>query len=711
MFGWLKIKKPKPTAMGIAALRGEDSGRSLSETTAAGIEELSAASAALPPHPLLSLLPPSTINRLLREGAMSDYTKGTVLFHAGDPCDAVLLIVSGRCETRVPVEGEPVGRMEDVYGPGDMLGARALLTGGPHRADAVVVTHCVLLRVPAEELRKLFASDYCLAGRFSQVVSAHVESLNEHHVPDHPRVRRIVSLLPMSGRADVTEMVRRLASELYAATGQRVLLLHFSDHEKLSGVRLGHDVLNGTFAFANRLHRTAEGCDELHLSVQAENQDTAAVAPLLSHCGRHYDFVLLLLSPETPVPTSLEALIQSDLGYVLLQPDTQHLYDFRLFLQELMERSHGACQHIKPILLAEEGAADPEVVTHLRSLGCSVHSALQSFPLLDGSARPDRRFDLAVRRLAREIACCRIGLALSSGGAKGLAHIGVIQVLEEAGIEVDCIAGASMGAYVAALWAYGFDGAGLEKIAREVEGRWGLLHLIDPALPPRRGFLRTRRTAARLRHAIGSAHFSELLRPLRVVTTQLDTLERVVFSCGEVVPAVEASIAIPGVCVPVTFEGETYIDGGIADPLPVDVLEEMGIERIIAVNVIPPPERIRYWLDAARETSGRESKRGGLGRFVESRLNYGARGNILDTMMRAINGAQTRVAEASARRADVVLRPLTGDAVWHDFTNPQKYIALGRSVAEAQLTELKALAGFPTYEPSTSMAFGPALAT
>ena len=62
-------------------------------------------------------------------------------------------------------------------------------------------------------------------------------------------------------------------------------------------------------------------------------------------------------------------------------------------------------------------------------------------------------------------------------------------------------------------------------------------------------------------------------------------------------------------------------------------------------------------------------------------------------MMRAINGAQTRVAEASAREADVVLRPLAGDALWHDFTRPQKYIALGRSVAEAQLAEFKALAG------------------
>jgi hypothetical protein len=142
----------------------------------------------------------------------------------------------------------------------------------------------------------------------------------------------------------------------------------------------------------------------------------------------------------------------------------------------------------------------------------------------------------------------------------------------------------------------------------------------------------------------------------------------------------------------------------------VDVLAEMGIERIIAVNVIPPPERIRFWLDAEREMNGREARRTGFGRFFSNHFNYLAHGNILDTMMQAINGAQTRVAESSAREADVVLRPLAGDAVWHDFTNPQKYIALGRSVAEAQLAELKALAHGTPYEPAKPLALRSTLA-
>ncbi len=159
-------------------------------------------------------------------------------------------------------------------------------------------------------------------------------------------------------------------------------------------------------------------------------------------------------------------------------------------------------------------------------------------------------FTVQIRRMAREIGRCRTGLALSSGGARGLAHIGVIQVLEENGIEIDIVAGSSMGAYVAAHWAYGHDGIACEKIARDIERRWGWMRLVDPVIPPRQGFMRTRRVGQWLRRGIGNIQFMELARPLRVVATDFETLDRVVFSSGEVARAVEASIAIPGICVP-----------------------------------------------------------------------------------------------------------------------------------------------------------------
>ncbi len=696
----------KPAAAVASAARGLVAVGTPERSTAAGSGEYRLGPDPQPVHPLISLLPPGSLEHLLANGALSERAKGTTIFRAGDPCDAIFLIVSGRCEARRSSNGY-VGKVEDVFGPGDVLGARSFLSQEAHGCTVVVVTRAVLLRIPSAELASIFASDPCLVGHFSRTVIATGSTARERDT----HVRRVVTLLPLAQRVDADAVIRRLARSLRGITRQRVLVIGLSIDRAggENGCPLREANFGTEFAFARQL-RLAEGFDEVRLTVRAESREAAAVAPLLSHCGRHYDYVLLHLAPDTPVSIATETLIQSDLGFVLIQPSSRNLFDFQLLTRELDTRSPSASSQVRPILFAEESLAAPEVHATLRRLGHPAHSIVRGFPLRGEGSAGDRRFDLAINRLAREIARCRIGLALSSGGAKGIAHIGVIQVLEENGIEIDCIAGSSIGAYIGAPWAYGFDGTKLEKLAREHEGRWGLLHFFDPVVPPRRGFIRTGRTIRRMGRSIGDVHFSELIRPLRVVATHLDTLERVVFSSGEVLSAVDASIAIPGVCVPVTLDGETYIDGGIADPLPVDVLAEMGIERIIAVNVIPTPEHVRYWLDAAREPNGREAPRRGIRRFLHRHLDCAASGNVIDTMMRAINGAQTRVAEAAAREADLVLRPVSNDAAWHDFTHPRKYIALGRSVAEAQIRELKALAGGTHHEPPRPLAIASDLA-
>jgi NTE family protein len=701
MLGWLKLKKLQPAETG--SVEPEKSRRFPPKAKSpAGAGTLHIDAEALRPHPLLALLPKGTLARLLSGPELSEYPKGTVIFREGDPSDDIFLIVSGRCESQRQTREGPI--VEEVFNPGDTLGERAFLNREPHRSTIVVVTHGVLLRIPGAELQGLFAKDPKLAGRFTHAVTARPTASGYRTAGRGSRVRRVVSFLPLARRLDVEAAIRSLARALHGVSGQRALLVRLGAREEPDMVRDWVETtasFNGEFFFTRQLQRT-EAFDALRLAVGAEARDTAAMARLLSHCGRHYAFVLLDIASGVPAPAALACTIESDLAFVLMDASTQNLYDFQLLMRQLGVQARGSCGHVKPMLFVEDSVAPPEAHIALRQLGHPVHSIVRGFPVVDAPTYPDHRFQLHTNRLAREIARCRVGLALSSGGAKGLAHIGVIQVLEENGIEVDCITGTSMGAYVGSIWACGLDGQVLEKVARAHEGRWGLFSLIDPSFPPRRGFFRTRRTIGRLRRSIGHTHFSETVRPLRVLAAHLATLERVVFSSGEIATAVEASIAIPGVVVPVTIDGETYVDGGIADPLPVDVLQEMGIERIIAVNVIPPPERIRQWFDARREKEANKPRRRSFGGFLNQHLNYLASGNVIDIMMKAVSGAQTRVAEASAREADIVLRPITGDATWHDFTHPQKYIELGRRSAEAQLRELKALAHPSTHDSTSS---------
>jgi NTE family protein len=522
--------------------------------------------------------------------------------------------------------------------------------------------------------------------------------------PHHPD--RIITLTALSGRIPTAFISETFCHTLRAETGASVLLIHLEP----AGSKLTlpawaslQPQINGEFALGRHVETTEGGVAILRLQPPAGSAEEALLKPLAAHCAGHFGYVVLHAGPTVPLPALLECFLQSDRSFLLLQPHPEDLYASDLLFREIHNHPRTETIRVRTIVCRETGDANPNEL--LKKMGKQVHGFIHGCPkpaAADGLRHwPDRDFNADIRRLAREVSHRRIGLALSSGGARGLAHVGVIQVLEENGIEVDVVAGCSMGSYIGAVWASGYDGVAMERLARELEHRWGLFELIDPFILPRQGFLRGEKVKHRLKRAIGDAHFSELVRPLRIVATHLASLDRVVFSSGEVAQAVHASSAIPGACVPVEIDGELYIDGGIADPLPVDVLEEMGIERIIAINTIPTPAYLRARLELERERDARRGKKTNRFRsFVNRHLNYFAPGNVLDTILRSFNGAQMQVAEHSCQFADVVIRPLSFDGRWHDFRRPGKYIAIGRREAEEHVEEIKALINRkePTHE-------------
>ena len=522
--------------------------------------------------------------------------------------------------------------------------------------------------------------------------------------PLFPAVKpdRIVTLATLSSHIPDEFIARTLARRLTQETDGRILLVHLERVERSLTLRdwaKAAPRVNGEFCFAQKLEFLAPRAERLH--IQVDTDETGLVGGMLEHFSRYYHYVLVHVAAEASESLLLECFAKSDRTFLLLQPTSEDLYQRDLLLREI--RTEGNGENVKTIICRDRG--EEYFNELLKVMGASVHGFIHGCPTATAAGTlenwGEREFLDDIRRLAREIAHRRVGLALSSGGARGLAHIGVIQVLEEAGIDIDVIAGCSMGSYIGSVWAYGYDGLAMERLAREVERRWGWLELLDPFILPRQGFLRGEKVKRRLKRSIGDVHFSELVRPLRIVATNLSTLERTIFSSGEVAAAVHASSAIPGACVPVKIEDEHYIDGGIADPLPVDVLEEMGIEKIIAVNTIPTAAYLRCRHELERdhaELSGRGKHKWRT--VLNEYLNYFAPGNILDTILRSFHGAQMRVAEISCLHADVVLRPLSFDGRWHDFRHPGKYIALGRREAEEHLAEIQALVNRkePTHE-------------
>lgn len=289
----------------------------------------------------------------------------------------------------------------------------------------------------------------------------------------------------------------------------------------------------------------------------------------------------------------------------------------------------------------------------------------------------------------------RIGLALSCGAARGLAHIGVIQVLERERIPVSATIGTSMGAYVGALWGAGVSGDELEKLAAEIKDRRTLLRLMDVAVPPLKGFIHGHKVRSHLERNLGGRTLGDLERQTFIVATNLDTVS------SEVLPpetpaaaAVQASCAIPGIVSPVLLNGKRYTDGGASQPLPVSLLRRLTrLDAVIAVNVMPTFEDVAgcqlksYPLPPPMPVT--------LGQrllvAINSHLNLFAHGNVLDTFKRCLTSAQMRLIAEEGSGADVLIHPFHCESRWHDFHKFSRYIEAGRHDAEVALPRIREL--------------------
>lgn len=287
----------------------------------------------------------------------------------------------------------------------------------------------------------------------------------------------------------------------------------------------------------------------------------------------------------------------------------------------------------------------------------------------------------------------KLGLALSSGGANGLAHIGVLQVLEENHVEIHAIAGASMGAYIGALWAAGFSGKALAELAAEMHDRRQLWKLADPIFPPMKGLFRGHKARAHLERSLGDLRFEGLARRLLVVTVDIDTKERLVLRRGKVADAVHASCAMPGIVAPVMIDGHRCVDGGVIDPLPVGALWKFSdVDRVLAVSVIPTFEDVDE--GRCRDEDKDEPETFWLrrvGASLNGHLNLLARGNMIDTFRQSIRAAQIRLAHESCKRANFCLRPQHFFVPWHDYAGSERFIDAGRQVATDHLDEIRGL--------------------
>jgi NTE family protein len=248
----------------------------------------------------------------------------------------------------------------------------------------------------------------------------------------------------------------------------------------------------------------------------------------------------------------------------------------------------------------------------------------------------------------------RIGLALGGGAARGFAHIGVIQILEEAGIRPDLVVGTSAGSLVAALYASGRSGKDLDSLAQTMDES----AITDWSFPGR-GLIRGEALARYVREQTANLAIEQMKLPLGIVATDLDTGAPILFQRGDTGAAVRASSAVPAVFQPVKIGTREYVDGGLVSPVPVRFARQMGAEMVIAVDISSPPD--------GAPTS-----------------------DMMKLLLQTFSIMGKSINQFELRDADFVLRPgLTGVSS-ADFAARRRAIQAGREVALRQLPELKA---------------------
>lgn len=178
----------------------------------------------------------------------------------------------------------------------------------------------------------------------------------------------------------------------------------------------------------------------------------------------------------------------------------------------------------------------------------------------------------------------KIALVLGGGAARGFAHIGVIKMLEAQGVKPDLVVGTSAGSVVGALYAAGYDGFELQRLALELDEK-----AVSDWILPNRGFLRGESLQNYINNAVKNRPLEQLNRPIGVVATDLKSGEQVVFRRGNTGMAVRASSSVPGVFQPVSIGGREFVDGGLTSPVPVRAARDMGADIVIAVDISKDP--------------------------------------------------------------------------------------------------------------------------
>ncbi len=673
--------------------------------------------------PLFSKLNWLELHFISSKVELKEYKKGDVIYRQGEPADAFYCLVSGRLLAYLTNAQGHHHHVEYLY-RGMYFGIVSLLTGESHSLNFEALNDSFILRISKEHFDAILKKIPRLGIELSYSLSRRIRK-QEGREKFILESNIIAVYSPFHGLGS-SFYAFNLALHLKRETKKKVLFVDLfrtndaktlkefatdfspawkKDPLSLDGVMDHKDLLMKSISV------TQDGLDLLNVYFESKTRDLATyISEFVTTLAHDYHYIILDL-PNSADDLVFKTLTQCDDIHLVLgsQPDeiveakeiitrlqgafpqSVRQERLKLLVREFDLKSSTTLQELTKIFDYPIYAKLPQVIS---GEGKELLSLAQMDIFLPTE---DTLYFQRMRRLAREVAKTQIGLVLGGGASFGLSLIGVLRVLEKEKIPVDVLAGSSIGALIGGLWALGFTADEIAKFAQEFRSKFYCLNLLDIVFP-RSGLIGGHNIRRWLRKRIGRRQFSETRIPLKIVAYDLARREDLIIDEGDVVDAICQSIGIPGFIRPILRDGRVIIDGGIINPLPTNVLTALGIQKIIAVNIMKSPDDIVKDMAIARqeqEVLAKTCFKDSPIIFLKNKMVHFFQHlwtpNIFDIIVKSLQAAGHVLAEQSAAQSDVLIHPDLTGIDWYELYKVDKLIESGEKAAQAKKEELVAL--------------------
>jgi NTE family protein len=654
--------------------------------------------------PLFAGLSAKEVAYIKKKASFPEYKKGQIVYKEGAPPSYFYFIIRGRVVISTQDANAKQMILEYLH-RGQYFGIISALTGEPHSVTAKALNDCLLLAISKNDFDFLLKKIPQLAIDLSKTLSRRLKRKDIH--PKTIFESTIIAVLSSYPQAGKTVYASNLSFSLSKEAHKRAIIVDICPQDKIHRMprllktKTDYQVFNLSSRALN-INRMKDfvlkdrfGIDIIYLTyINKDDFWPKRVVEILSLLVNDYHFVVLDL-PCGREKTILSILNQSDIIHILTSPRPKDLKSTRGLIKKL-EKGFGFASTKIKVILNENRQSKLTTEEKSQLLNHDIFANLPKIePRVSGRLvieKPDVDYSKVIRRISREEGNCLVGLALGVGVAYGFCHIGVLKVIEEEKIPIDVISGSSVGSFIASLWAIGKSSQEIleiVKVFKEPKYLWSLLDFTFPLL----GFIKGNRIYNLFKRYLGDKTFYDVKIPLKIIASEVKRKETIVFDKGPLIDAIMASCTMPGVFRPFIQKGEMLFDGGVMNPLPTEPLFEMGVKKIIAVNLTPSREDIMKQYEKMKQDIsaqvGQIKKKEWFN--LKEYLRKKFKTNILDFIFSSFEIMQSELALKEAQLADVILHPDTAGLHWMELHKAEEFAKRGEEEARRNLDKIKKL--------------------